>query len=749
MADLGNGQRMSMLYKFLDLEQERGENAKDMLFTWRKRLFLSIFICSLVAAFIPLLLNIKIAITSGNILNAVVFSAIYIAAIFVTFGKFIPFEIRAWSGLLLFYLMGIVSLASVGLGGGGRMFLFMFAVLTTLILGLRPGIVALALNLLTMFLWLWACSSNYFSLGLMHPFLPSQLLAIGFTFLFMNAVVTVSIGIFVTALKKGFEKEQNLSKELKGSNEKLLMENEERKRTQDALRESEQQYRLLADNVNDMIWLMDIEQQRVTYISPSVIKMRKYTPAEVMEQSLEDMLTPASYKRAVKTLANELMVDGEMDPDRSVTMELEQYQKDGNTIWTEIAASFVRDEEKRPIAILGVTRDITERIKSEEDKKKLQKQLQNSQKMEAIGTLAGGIAHDFNNLLMAIQSRTSMILMNKKSSHPDLEHLKGIEAHVESATALTRQLLGFARGGKYEVKPTDLNELVKKQNRLFGRTKKEITVRGKYEKDLWSADVDRGQIEQVLLNLYVNAWQVMPGGGNLYLATENVTLDEYHAKPFSVKPGRYVKISITDTGIGMDQTIQERIFDPFFTTKEPGRGTGLGLASAYGIIKNHGGVINVNSEKGEGTTFNIYLPASEKEVVLEQKSTGHILKGFETVLFVDDEEMITEVAKELLELLGYKALIARSGKEAIRIYEENKKRIGMVILDMIMPDMNGGEAYDRMKDINPNVKVLLSSGYSTDGRVDEILDRGCNGFIQKPFKIKEFSQKMREILDEK
>ena len=393
--------------------------------------------------------------------------------------------------------------------------------------------------------------------------------------------------------------------------------------------------------------------------------------------------------------------------------------------------------------------DITERKQAEVEKEKLESQLRQAQKMEAMGTLAGGIAHDFNNLLKAIQGRTSIMLMKKDSSHPDIRHLKGIEDNVESAADLTRQLLGFARGGKYEVRPTDLNEVIKKENRMFGRTKKEITIRGKYEKDLWFVEVDRGQIEQVLLNLYVNAWQAMPGGGDLYLETENATLDENYVKPFSIEPGKYVKISVTDTGVGMDKATREKIFEPFFTTKEIGRGTGLGLASAYGIIKNHGGFINVYSEKGHGTTFNIYLPVSEKEVIEEKKPAGDILRGTETVLFVDDEDMIIEIAEEMFEQLGYKVLIARSGKEAIEIYEKNKERIDIVLLDMIMPDMSGSNTYDRMKEIDPDIKVLLSSGYSINGQATEIMDRGCNGFIQKPFKMKELSQKLREILDEK
>jgi len=378
----------------------------------------------------------------------------------------------------------------------------------------------------------------------------------------------------------------------------------------------------------------------------------------------------------------------------------------------------------------------------------LEAQLRQAHKMEAIGTLAGGVAHDFNNLLMAIQGRISLMLMTREVSHPDLEHLRGIEEYVSKATDLTRQLLGFARGGKYEVKPTDLNELIKKQNRMFGRTKKEISVRGTYEKDLWTVEVDRGQVDQVLLNLYVNAWQAMPGGGDLYVETKNVILDEDYVKPFAVAPGRYVKISVTDTGIGMDKATRERIFDPFFTTKEMGRGTGLGLASVYGIIKNHGGFINVYSEKGHGATFNIYLPASEKAVIDEKIPEGEIRKGSETILFIDDEEMIIEIAEELLAQLGYTVLTARSGKEAIEIYGQQRKQIDIVVLDMVMPDMSGAMTFDRLKEISSEVKVLLSSGYSIDGQATEILDRGCNGFIQKPFNLQKLSQKLREILDD-
>jgi CheY-like chemotaxis protein len=376
----------------------------------------------------------------------------------------------------------------------------------------------------------------------------------------------------------------------------------------------------------------------------------------------------------------------------------------------------------------------------------LEQQLQLAQKMEAVGTLAGGVAHDFNNLLMGIQGRTSLMMIETDHFHPSFEHLQEIENIIQKAAKLTKQLLGFARGGKYEIKPTDLNELLENGAQMFGRTKKEISIFKKYEERLWLAAVDQSQIEQVLLNVFVNAWQAMPGGGKLYIQTNNEILDETFARAHGAAPGKFVKISISDTGIGMGDQTMKRVFDPFFTTKEKERGTGLGLASAYGIIKNHDGIITVDSKKGEGATFNIYLPASDKAVIEEQIYDQKISTGTETVLVVDDEAMIIDISVRLLKKMGYEVLTAHDGKEAIEIYKQNAHRVAIVILDLIMPGMGGGEVYDRLKAVDANVKVLLSSGYSINGQAAEILNRGCDGFIQKPFNLNELSVKLREII---
>ena len=268
------------------------------------------------------------------------------------------------------------------------------------------------------------------------------------------------------------------------------------------------------------------------------------------------------------------------------------------------------------------------------------------------------------------------------------------------------------------------------------------------QENLWAAEVDQGQIQQVMFNLYVNAWQAMPGGGDLYLETTNFTLKKTPKRMMDLTPGKYIKIVITDTGIGMDHSTLDKIFYPFFTTKDRSRGTGLGLASAYGIIKTHGGLIAADSVKGKGASLEIYIPASEKTVVIEKVQIDRLERGSETILVIDDEKPILDISRELLENLGYQVLTAQGGNEALEILKNQKTKIHLVLLDIIMPEMGGEETFDRIKQIDPNIKILLSSGYSINGLASEMISRGCNGFVQKPFNLKEISQKLKELLND-
>jgi two-component system cell cycle sensor histidine kinase/response regulator CckA len=507
------------------------------------------------------------------------------------------------------------------------------------------------------------------------------------------------------------------------------------------LQQSEHKYRTILESIEEGYFEVDLNGNLAFFNGP-LAKILERSPAELQSSCLRDYTTAETARTLDRTFEE---IKQTVEPVH--VTDFEAMTPTGDQRKLELSASLIQDQYERAVGFRGVLRDVTERKKAEEEKRQLETQLLMIQKMESIGTLAGGIAHDFNNILMGIQGNASLMQLKIDSDHPSYQKIKNIENYVASGTELTRQLLGFARRGKYAVKATDLNDIIEKSSRMFGRTKKEIQIHTNLAEDLGTVEIDRGQLDQVLLNLYVNAWQAMPEGGDLYLKTENAILDENYVKPYKVVPGKYVKVTVTDTGVGIKKEHLGRIFEPFFTTKEMGRGTGLGLASVYGVIKNHGGYINVYSEKKLGTTFSFYLPASDKEAVQEREKPVQAAKGTETILLIDDEAMILDVGQELLGELGYTVITANGGEEALRIFEKHRDKIQLVIMDMIMPVMSGGETFDRLKALSPDIKILLSSGYSLNGQATKILERGCDGFIQKPFNMNQLSQKIREILD--
>jgi two-component system, cell cycle sensor histidine kinase and response regulator CckA len=505
-----------------------------------------------------------------------------------------------------------------------------------------------------------------------------------------------------------------------------VRDNTERKMIEIQISQAEKQYRDLVDNTPVGVYRTNISGD-ILYTNQAFVDMFGYeSPEELMPINVGTLYRNIQDRNR---FIEDLKKEGKLK-----NYELELVGKNGQRIFALLSG--VIDD----VNVSGTLVDITYR-------KRVEEQLIQAQKMEAIGTLAGGIAHDFNNLLMGMQGYTSLMLMDLEPSHPHHERLLLIEDQIRSGANLTKQLLGFARGGRYDVKPVNMNDIIAKTSSIFSRTKKEITIHNDLSRDLLNVEVDQGQMEQVFMNLFVNAWQAMPGSGEIYLQTQNVTLREEDTLPNDIKPGDYINISVTDTGMGMDEKTKARIFDPFFTTKIMGRGTGLGLAVVYGIIKGHGGMINVYSEPGHGTTFKIYLPASGKAVVEETATPLPAIGGTETILLVDDEPIILDVNRELLAAMGYQVHAAASGQEAIAVYMEKKNSIDMVILDMVMPGLSGGETFDRLKEINPGVKVLLSSGYSLNIHAQEILDRGCLGFLQKPFRVEKLLQKVREILN--
>lgn len=529
----------------------------------------------------------------------------------------------------------------------------------------------------------------------------------------------------------------NMQTQLKDLFIRLEQRLAELKLTQGALKQSEEHYRSLFDGVPVGLY-RTTPDGKILDSNPTLVEILGYPDLETfLGRNAQDLyVNPKDrdqFKMQIETQKN------------SHAFEIQMRQYNGTIIWVENYSRTVRDAEGGILYYEGSLIDVTKR-------KKLEAQWQHAQRMESIGTLAGGIAHDFNNLMMGIQGNISLLLFDIDSSFPHYKKLKNIEESIKSGARLTSQLLGYARKGKYEARHLVLNRIIDESAETFGRTRKEITINRRFESDLSEIEADRTQIEQILFNLFINAADAMPGGGDLTLKTTNINSQDMTDKQYKPVAANYVMLQVTDTGEGMDTKTLERIFDPFFTTKGLGRGTGLGLASVYGIIKAHGGYIDVDSEQGVGTTFHIYFPAIDKSNIhshIPHKGPDRIKPGKGTILIVDDEEIIIDVSIEMLKKIGYRVLKALSGKEAISEYQASSAKIDLVILDLIMPKISGSEVYDKLKEINPQVKVLLSSGYSVDGQATEILKRGCNGFIQKPFNMEELSRKVNEILDSK
>ena len=504
--------------------------------------------------------------------------------------------------------------------------------------------------------------------------------------------------------------------------------------------EEQSRYKELLENVDDAVYILD-RKGNVLEANEAAYLQLGYTPRQFFQMNLADIIPQSDADFIIDRLGK----DNQQQQPQKLTLETSHLKTDGKSIPVEIRSRAISYRGRN--VILNAARDISSRIKAEKEKKQLERRLIHSQKMEAVGTLAGGIAHDFNNLLMGIQGYISLMRLQKNPHDKNGEYIEGIETAVMNAANLTNQLLGFARKGKYTLKPTCLNDVVENSTKMFTRTRKEIVIHKKLQENIWRIKVDPGQIEQVLINLYLNAWHAMPNGGDIFIQTENIFLSDAYCKPFGVAGGNYVKISVTDTGVGIAEENIGRIFEPFFTTKEVGKGTGLGLASAYGIIKNHKGIIRVYSEQNHGTTFNIYLPASDIPEEKDIEVNSELMKGNESILLVDDEEGTIQVELLMLRELGYTVYPARNGKEAVKLYKEKALNLDLVALDVIMPDMSGVETYEALKRINPAVKVLLVSGYGLNKQIQELMDQGCQGFIQKPFDIVKLSQKLREVLD--
>ncbi len=422
-----------------------------------------------------------------------------------------------------------------------------------------------------------------------------------------------------------------------------------------------------------------------------------------------------------------------------------EWSHDSRT-YVSINAAPLGYSKGRPRGAILLITDISESVAAEVEHQRVKMQSFQSQRMEAIATLAGGVAHDFNNLLGGILACTSYMDLELGEGFRFHEDLSEIKALVERGAELTRQLLGFAHRGKYVPTQLDLNAIVTELSASFGRTRKDIEIHFSSASDNAFVSGDKSQIQQLLVNLLLNSRQAMANGGTITLRTEAVMFAKTDVVGHGVAPGRYIRLTVSDTGVGMSEGTRQRVFEPFFTTGQLGQGTGLGLASVFGIVKNHGGFITVQSELGKGATFTVHLPATKRLSQNQPMRAPARQREKGTILVVDDEPYILRSSQRLLKAMGYPVLTAKGGREAIEVFKRSTKAVDLVILDMTMPDMSGTDTFEALRAIDPEIKVLLCSGYSSDGEAGEILRRGCSGFIQKPFDSATLSAKLVEVM---
>jgi PAS domain S-box-containing protein len=521
----------------------------------------------------------------------------------------------------------------------------------------------------------------------------------------------------------------------------------EHKRSEEALRVSEGRYRDILESVEDGYYEVDIAGN-FTFFNDSMCQILGYSKEEMMgmnnRQYTDQKNAKKLYQAFNKVFRTEQSAKG---------CEWEIIKKDGTKRDVDASVSLIKDISGNRIGFRGIVRDITERKQVEKEMAALQEQLRQSQKIEAIGQLAGGIAHDFNNSLTLIKTCSQLALMDLKAGDPLRGTFEMIDKATQQSANLTRQLLAFSRRQIMEMKVIDLNNLLLEMDKMLHRIiGEDIELVSVLAEDLGRVQVDPGQVEQVIINLALNARDAMPRGGKLTIETAKVDLDEAYVNGHvGVKPGRYVRIAVSDTGVGMTTEVREKIFEPFFTTKEKGKGTGLGLSTVYGIVKQSGGNIWVYSEPGKGATFKVYLPQVEEPLEEEKEKARRLERelphGGETVLVAEDDGDVRSLVVQILKKQGYKVLEAANGEEAFMICEKHEGSIDLLVTDVVMPVMSGRELTDRLLLLHPKIKVLYMSGYTDDTVVRHgVLEEGVN-FFQKPFSMEALVLKVREVLD--
>jgi PAS domain S-box-containing protein len=735
---------------------------KDGLSYWRERILFSILAASSALSVIALVPALRLAFREELWLLASANAGALLISVSLLIFRRIPFIIRASFVLIICYGVGIIVLLQAGIISGWFAWLFCFAVLAGVLLGLRAALAATLLNAATLGAVVWLVYLGVF--GDQYLTAPLQRIVVACAnFVFLNAVAAVSVTVLVNGLQTLNRASEQATAALIAERAQLLetrqdlkSEIEVRKKSEKQLAQSERKYRQLAESIPDVIWTTDLDL-RFTYVSPAAIQVQGWTPEEFLNMRAQDALPPDSYAKTVAEFRTQLaLAENTGDYSRPTTFEVEMLHRSGSTVWTEVTASFLLGEDNRPVGVLGVTRDITERRRIRKEREELLASLERSKKMEALGTLAGGVAHDLNNVLSGIVSYPDLLLWDLPPDSPLKRRIEIIRESGKKAAAIVQDLLTLARRGVAVAERVNLNELINEYllspefNRLIS-FHPNVDVACSLPPDTMNVMGSPIHLSKTIMNLVSNAAEAMPTGGRVTVATRNQYLETPLRGHTEIRKGDYVVLEVSDTGIGIAPEDLQRIFEPFYTKKKMGRsGTGLGMAVVWGTVQDHFGYIDVQSRQGAGTAITIYLPscgpAADRKPEAQPAEDWH--GAGETILVVDDAREQREIAVEILKELGYEPKALPSGEEAVALLEREK--IDLLILDMIMdPGIDGLETFRRVIERHPGQKAIIASGFAETDSVKAAQSLGAGAYIKKPYTVDSLARAIKSELKRK
>ncbi len=736
-------------FKFINNLLEKitfpGKNLQQIRISILNRLFMM----ASILGFPAVIMAVAEAYHYAQYVPMLIYIIVYLPVLYLTIRlENYSYKIKASVLLIAIYIIASQNFFIWGVSGASIPLFVLLNILVSVFYGMKKGLISIALSLIPLSIAGFLMSRGHLQPNLDIIDLSNNVISwitAASVLILVSAISVISSGILQTNLVTSIQFIKKQAEELRIKNRRLKEDISKIKKTEEALKKSKNRFRRFFEDLGDAVFVTSLDSDNFGDILEANIEAEKQTGYSRDELLSMNIIHDISIQRNSDIEPSEIksrMLEG-----KKFELIEKKVQKDGTEYWTEVTITPI--DYKGKIASLSINHDITERILAEQEKEELQKQLLQTQKLESVGTLAGGVAHDFNNILTVIMGLSEMLLKQTDEENIRYSHLENIHNSSKRAARLTKQLLLFSRKQDMELEVVNINEIIESLHKMLNRLIDEnISMHLDFGENIWQIKADSNQMEQVITNLVVNARDAMPDGGELTIYTKNAIINKEKAKNMpDLKAGKYIRLSVKDTGMGIDEEIKDKIFDPFFTTKGRTEGTGMGLSVVHGIIKEHGGLINVFSEDGKGTAFNIYLPAiKEQKLTTELENTSENFEDYagdgECILIVEDEKNVLSYLENILGNYGYNYISAENGEKAIKIFNKNKNSIDLLISDVVMTGIDGIELAQKLKNEKDDLKVILSSGYSSKKIAKaKIREKGFK-FIQKPYDILDLLKKI-------